>query len=78
MHDSERTIYHDIVTKCYKTFVRERPYAEFSGEWWSSLIADFDKIRQEYSMTDYADLVNVLSCKLQDQHERRQKEWQKR
>lgn len=75
MYDSERAIYHDIVTKCYKTFVRERPYPEFSNEWWQGLIADYDAIRKEYAMTNCKELVDKLTFQLQEQHERRQREW---
>lgn len=75
MHDSERTIYHDIVTKCYKTFVRERPYPEFSDGWWEGLLSDYDDLRAEYRGTDYQELVDELTFQMQEQHERRQKEW---
>ena len=75
MQDSERKIYYDIVTKCWVAFSKGRPYPEFSGEWWDRLIADFDEIRKEYRGTDYSELVNELTMKLQDQHERRQREW---
>mgnify|MGYP003571251907 FL=1 len=75
MQDSEKRIYHDIITKCWVTFSKGRPYPEFSDEWWERLIADFDDIRKEYANTDYSELVNELTMKMQDQHERRQKEW---
>ena len=75
MQDSERAIYHDIVNGCYKIFVKGRPCPEFSDEWWFSLISDFDAMRDKYRDTDYSELVNELTMKLQDQHERRQRKW---
>ena len=73
MADSEKKIYYDIITKCWVAFTKVRDVPEFSDEWWQSLIADYDEIRAQYAGTEYAELVNELSMKLQDQHERRQK-----
>lgn len=75
MQDSEKKIYHDIITKCWVAFSKGRPSAEFTDEWWEQVIADFDLIRQEYGMTDYKMLVDELAMSLQDEHERRQKAW---
>lgn len=75
MQDSEKKIYYDIITKCWVAFSKGRLYFEFSDEWWSEVIADFDAIVNEYKDTDYADLVETLSIKMLDQHERRQREW---
>lgn len=77
MAESEKRIYYDIIVKCWSAFSKERPYPEFSDEWWTHLIADFDEIRNTYKGTDYASLVNELTMKLQDQHERRQKDAKK-
>lgn len=75
MQDSEKRIYYDIITKCWVAFSKGRPYPEFSDEWWVRLVIDFDEIRKEYRGTDYSELVNELTMKLQDQHERRQRKW---
>lgn len=75
MGDSEKKIYYDIVSKCWIAFAKVRPAPEFSDCWWTSLIADFDAIREEYKNTDFEDFVGDLTMKLQDQQERRQKAW---
>lgn len=75
MQDSEKKIYYNIITKCWVAFSKGRPYPEFSDEWWEQLIADFDLIRKEFSMTEYSEFVNELTMKLQDEHERRQIVW---
>lgn len=75
MQDSEKKIYYDIITKCWVAFSKGRPYPEFSDEWWSGVIGDFNAIVNEYKGTDYSDLVETLSMKMLNQHERRQREW---
>ncbi len=77
MQDSEKKIYYDIVAKCWAAFSKERPQPEFSDEWWCELIGDYTKIRKEYFATPYRDIVEELSIKLIDQHERRQTEWKR-
>lgn len=78
MQDSEKKIYYDIVSKCWAAFSKGRPYPEFSDEWWNGIFADYDDIRREYRDTEYAEFVNDLAMKLQDQHERRQREWKQK
>lgn len=77
MIDTEKKIYYEIVTKCWRAFSKERPYPEFSAEWWRKLIADFYNVRVEYQGTPYEEFVNELCMNFQDQHERRQKEWKR-
>lgn len=73
MQDDEKRIYHDIVVKCWTAFSKGRPYPDFSDMWWEKTLADFDEIRAEYRGTEYQELVDELTFRLQEQHERRQK-----
>lgn len=75
MQHSEKTIYYNIIVKCWTTFSKERTYAEFSDDWWSEIIAEFNTILNEYRGTEYQPLVDTLVMRLLDQQERRQKEW---
>lgn len=77
MSESEKKIYYDIIVKCWKTFSKERPFPEFSDDWWEHTISDFNIISAEYKNTDYADFAADLVMQFLNEQERRKKRWVK-